>query len=397
MKKTAPPKSIFERSSKLLGLAAGIAGRELANRAVQAFQQADEVARKIQQVKTQVQQAKEIVSALGQLKGAAMKVGQLLTVELRDYLAPEVIEVLKELQNKAQPVDWATMEQVLREEFGAEKMGELIDLQKTALASASIGQVHRAAIRDGNGERREIVLKIQYPGISDTIESDCALMAKVANALLAVSFKDVDFSGTVEEVKEVLVLETDYLREAQNLKRAAELVGSLSGVSVPRVIERFTTRRVLAMDFEEGLTLEQWMATQPSAEDRSHFAQLFLDLYFREFFEWGFVQTDPNFGNFLIRPDRRELVLLDYGAAKEYSKSFRKQYGELTLANDRKDREETLRRCFEIGFFDSRESDEAQEAFYRVLQTVHRIFEKERQPCRFQDSAYVDPERNGHA
>ncbi|MEN9798892.1 MAG: hypothetical protein RL653_2588 [Pseudomonadota bacterium] len=384
----APPRTLFGRSSKLVSLAAGLARHELSGRLERAFTRGEELVKQAQAVKVQVEQAKEIVESLGQLKGAAMKAGQLLSMELRDVLPPEVISVLGQLQASGATVDFSEIRSILEEELGPERMAQL-EVSPAPLASASIGQVHRATWREPGASPRQVVLKVQFRGIADTIESDLALLERVARLFLKVQLRHFDVGGVFAEMRQVLMQETDYLHEAEVLGRYREAAHQVPGLRVPEVHRALCSKRVLCLSFEEGLTVDQFLATAPSQEARNRVTGQVLDLYFREFFDWGLVQTDANFANFLFRPDRGELVLLDFGATREYPAEFREKYRTLLLASLRYDRKAALAAAESLGLILPEEPDTAREAMHGLLETVLRVFQPESQPVDFKDPRIV--------
>lgn len=385
MSKNAPPRSIWSRSSRLVQLAAGLARQELTGRVKSAVERGED---KVAQVRLQVEQAKAIVEGLGQLKGAAMKAGQLLSMELRDVLPPEVITVLSQLQASGATVDFEEIRSILREELGDERLATL-EVSPTPLASASIGQVHRATWRDVNGAKTELVLKVQFRGIADTIDSDLALLERIARLFLAVQLKQFDVSAVFTELEDVLKRETDYLHEADALEQYRERAHQVPGLVVPQVHRALCTRRVLALSYEHGLSLDDFLATS-SAQTRASFAQKVLDLYFREFFEWGLVQTDANFGNFLFRPERGELVLLDFGATRSYPTAFRDDYRALLVATLAKDRPAAFEAAVSLGLISRDEPAAARDALHALLEAVLVVFTPAAQPVDFQEKQFVD-------
>jgi predicted unusual protein kinase regulating ubiquinone biosynthesis (AarF/ABC1/UbiB family) len=171
-----PPKSVWSRSTRLMSLAAGLAKKELASRIAGggALGSAAEAAHRL---RVQVEQAKAIVQSLGQLKGAAMKAGQFLSIELRDVLPPEVIDVLGALQDSGSTVSWEEIQSIMLAELGPERLAQL-QVEETPMASASIGQVHRAVYRTHAGAEHAVAVKVQFRGIADTIASDLALLER---------------------------------------------------------------------------------------------------------------------------------------------------------------------------------------------------------------------------
>jgi aarF domain-containing kinase len=389
MSSSGPPKSMWSRSTRLVQLAAGLAKKELQGRVSQLALRGESLAKQAQKLRLQVEQAQEIVSSLGQLKGAAMKAGQLLSMELREVLPPEVIAVLSQLQASGATVSFEEIDSILCEELGP-VLRKQLEVSPVALASASIGQVHRARWKPPNGAVQEVVLKVQFRGIADTIDSDLALLERIARIFLSVQFSHFDVTQVFAELREVLVRETDYLHEAQALQKYRDFAHQVKGLRVPEVFPTISTKRVLAMSFERGLSLDAFLATHPSLEARNRIATQVLDLYFKEFFEWGLVQTDANFANFLVRPAEGELVLLDFGATREYAPPFREHYRALLLSTLRKERPLALQAAQHLNLIDAAEPPSSQEALHHLLETVLRVLSPEFQPVNFQDKTFVD-------
>jgi aarF domain-containing kinase len=384
---SAPPKSVWSRSTKLLGLAAGLARKELGGRLERAAGRSEELQHALQKVRVQVEQAKEIVESLGQLKGAAMKAGQLLSMELRDVLPPEVIEVLGKLQDSGATVPWEDIESILRDELGDKLAG--LEVAHAPLASASIGQVHRATRKLPDGTTQQLVLKVQFRGISETIDSDLALLERIARAFLAVQAKHIDLSAVFTELKGVLARETDYRLEAESLLQYRALAHQVPGLRVPEVYPELSTQHVLALSFEPGLKLEAFLAQGPSQAERERVAHQLLDLYFREFFVWGLVQTDANFANFLFRPESGELVLLDFGATRSYDEAFRAAYRRLLITCFRGDLAGMITRAEGLKLISPEEGPESQQGLNALILSVLRVFRDEVQPFDFLDRDFV--------
>jgi aarF domain-containing kinase len=387
MSKTTPPTSAWARSTQLLRLGARLAVEEVSGRLRQ-----DATDLPSQRLLTQVAQAKEIVASLGQLKGAAMKAGQLLSMELRDVLPPEVIEILQTLQDSGKAVHFDEIREILEEELGAERMAQLV-VEPTPLASASIGQVHRATWNAPNGTVHSIVLKVQFRGVAETIDSDLAVLERIARLFLSVQFKEIDLASVFAELKTVLKGETDYQAELQNLLNYRVHAEHVHGLVVPTAFEELSTRKVLALSFEEGLKLDAFLATAPRPEVQQHTAHQFLDLYFREFFEWGIVQTDANFANFLFRPmpdGSVTLVLLDFGATRTYEPAFIASYQRLLHACFDNRVSQAIEIAESLGLIDPRESAGSKQQLVDLIRIVLRVFRANQQPIDFSDRRLVE-------
>jgi aarF domain-containing kinase len=325
---------------------------------------------------SRMEQAVILAEGLSKLKGAAMKAGQLLSLELVEYFPKEAVEVLSRLQSSATTLEYPVIEKIIRRELGEEQFAKLKDIDQSPIGSASIGQVHRAHF-DG----REIVLKVQYPGVDDSIESDLQILKTVAKAFCGLTGRQMDLGPLFAEFKQMLKQEVDYLHEAQMQQRYLEHTINLQDVNgltyvVPKIESSISTSRVLSMDWQSGVSLRRWMGLNPSNDQRRTMAEGVLNLYFHEFFDWGLVQTDPNQGNFLVRENgsKLDLVLLDFGATREYSREFIRQYIKLLEATAVGDRGILRDQAIAFGLIDKRESPAAFEALHQVLSVAVRPF-----------------------
>ncbi len=345
---------------------------------------------------SRIDQARIVVEHLSHLKGAAMKAGQLLSLDTSDFLPPEVIEILSKLQSQATPHETQELRAVLLKELGKIKYGQIRNFSESPIAAASIGQVHRATI-DG----LDVAIKIQYPGVADSIDSDLTILKKVAQGFIAVSGKRMDMNETFKEVREVLKKETDYLQELQSLHSYSNMIRGIPGLVIPSAFENFTTSRVLTMSFESGLQIRDWILSNPPLAEREQIAKYVLELFCLEFAATGLVQTDPNFGNFLVRSNRTapsgvELVLLDFGATLEYSRDFRAGYARLLRDLGSNDTERIFQSAVGFGLLDPRESEESRQAFKTMIKVSLEPFDPTKQPFRFTDPDFEKRTRDAN-
>ena len=383
MAKDGPKTGIMGRSSKILNMAAKVAGQEVRHTVKRTLTRSVD-ALASDALKTKIRQAQIITENLSQLKGAMMKAGQLLSIDASDYLPPEAIEVLSKLQSDADPVELSVIEQMLDAELGPEWRTQLVDFSPTPIASASIGQVHRARFKDS-----PVAVKVQYPGIDQSIDSDIAMLKRVSQSYLAITGRKIDLAGIFEEMKDLLAQEADYLIEAEHLKKYAQLLSAEYRFVVPSVFAEVSRQRVLTMSWEDGLSVHAWLKGQPSYEDREWLGRTILDLYCLEFFEWGFVQTDPNPSNFLVRAAERQLVLLDLGAALSYDDQFRSNYVQLLAVLGSGDRDAIVDAGIGFDLLDAREAPESKALFADLMQSTMIPFTPSRQPFPFRDADYA--------
>ncbi|MDD1633296.1 MAG: AarF/ABC1/UbiB kinase family protein [Methylococcaceae bacterium] len=297
--------------------------------------------------------ARRLAQRLSRLRGAAMKLGQLLSLESTDVLPPEFAEALAVLRASADTMPPAQVRRVLGREYGKGWEARFADFDWEPLAAASIGQVHAATAIDG----RRLALKIQYPGIARSIDSD---VDNVAALLRLGRFLpgEIDLSGILEEAKRQLRQEADYLVEAEHLRRYAALLEDEPALRVPRVHDDLSTRRVLAMDRIDGEPIEALTGAGVAQSRRDAVGRTLERLVFRELFEFHFMQTDPNFANYLIEPETDRIALLDLGSARAFDPEFCERYARIVRATLTGDRRALRAAAVAIGYLDENERED---------------------------------------
>ena len=309
--------------------------------------------------------AQRLTRRLSQMRGAAMKLGQLLSLESADIVPPEFAEALAALRASADTMPPSQLRRVLGREYGQGWQARFERFEFEPIAAASIGQVHAARTTDG----RELALKIQYPGIARSIDSDVDNVAALLHATRILPV-EIDVSGIVAEAKQQLRQEADYQLEAASLRRYRELVSDEPAVWVPRVHDDLTTKRILAMDFARGVPIEDLRDPATPQDRRDAVGALLQRLLFREIFEFRYVQTDPNFANYLVEPETGRLLLLDFGATREYEAAFVTHYADLCRAVMRDDRGGVLDAAIAIGYLRREDPEEQQRAAVDLMLMV---------------------------
>ncbi len=380
------PKSTLARSTELLKLAAKVGGKEIKHRLQQVSEKVQE--NSPSQLSKQIEQVKLMVDSLGRLKGAAMKIGQLVSMDFGDLFPPEVRTILEQLQNQSPHfLDIQEIKKILQKELNS-KFDLLTELSEKPIAAASIGQVHTAFY-----EGRKIVLKIQYPNIEKSIDSDLTILQGIVQALLSVARKKMDLTSIFDEMKIVFSRETNYLLELENLKRYQEIFSSHSDYVVPQSVDELCTERVVAMNYEEGVTLREWIRKTSDPKEKEAMGSKVLDLYLIEYFQNAFVQSDPNPANFLVN-SKNQLVLLDLGAVRSFERSFVTDYVELMNCVHSMDRPASIFQSEKMGFLDTREKLETKNLFYEMLRSSLCAFDENRQPFDFNDREYFKHSQN---
>ena len=248
---------------------------------------------------------------LATLRGAAMKLGQLMSMDGTDLFTPEVAEIMAGLRDRAQTMPIGQLNQVLSAELGKDWDRRFRRFEFKPLAAASIGQVHRAETRDG----RHLAIKVQFPGVRESIDSDIDNLTFLGRTLGLVP-KGFDLGPILAEARHQLHREADYRAEAASLELYAALLDGDPDFLLPRVHHDLSSSRVLSMDFVTGIPVDQLADPNYRQADRDRAAGLLARLVLRELFGFGLVQTDPNFGNYLYQPAAGRLVLLDFGATQ---------------------------------------------------------------------------------
>jgi predicted unusual protein kinase regulating ubiquinone biosynthesis (AarF/ABC1/UbiB family) len=264
------------------------------------------------------EEAQALVVTLGEMKGLAMKVGQMVSMN-PELLSPEIRAVVSKLQNQAPPMPWATVKRVVEEELHGppEKLYRSFD--EVALASASLGQVHRAVTHDG----LEVAVKVQYPEIRQALKADLSNM-NVLVKVLSTSTGLSEGKGYFDEVRHHLENELDYRKEAALAKAYARAAAPLPDVVVPKVVDALTSERVLTLELLHGQHLRDFLHTEPFPPNEARFAaaRLLIRAIWGPFLTTGLMHADPHPGNFLLLPGGK-LGVLDYGSTVQLSPAMR--------------------------------------------------------------------------
>lgn len=282
-----------------------------------------------------VEQAENFSKEVGELKGSIMKAGQMLSMYGEHFFPPEVNKYFKALQQDSPALKWEAIEPLILKYLGTEKYNQL-EIDREPLACASLGQVHRATIK-ATGEA--VVLKVQYPNVDLAIDSDLRAIRTFIH-LLKVLPQETMLDPVFEEIKEMLVQESDYEQEAKKTEAFRQRLKDDPRFVVPKIYSEFSNKRILTSSYEKGLRIEDSLIQSLSQERRNQLASHFLDLYFHELFIWKDLQTDPHAGNYKIRisaDGKDQWILFDFGATRSYSDDFLNAYHRMikgALVND---------------------------------------------------------------
>jgi predicted unusual protein kinase regulating ubiquinone biosynthesis (AarF/ABC1/UbiB family) len=315
-------------------------------------------------------QAQWLADELGNLKGSLMKVGQMLALYGEHFFPEDVLKVLRSLNEDSPPLDWESIEPIIRRRLSADQLAQL-DIETDALAAASMGQVHRARIR-ATGE--EICLKVQYPGVSQAIDNDLRTLRGLLSMMRLVPTHKPGFDELMKEVRFMLRQEVDYMREMKATDQMRELLAPHPDLKVPKTYPDFTGPKILATEYLEGYSIDSEVVTNLSPERRGRLARAFAKLFIEELFTHHLVQTDPHFGNYKIQIDPNgeddRVVLLDFGAMRKFAKPFVAQYRRMVVGALQNNDIETIAGATGVGFLQENDSDAMKECFLRIAYTA---------------------------
>ncbi|HHF3035634.1 MULTISPECIES: AarF/ABC1/UbiB kinase family protein [Vibrio] len=340
-KERSLPTHRISRFSKFASLATRVAGNVIAEGTKQI---AKGNKPKAKDLLLTPQNIARLTDQLAHLRGAAMKLGQMLSMDAGDVLEPELADILSRLRSNADPMPAKQLNGVMESSLGTSWKAEFLSFNFKPIASASIGQVHQAYSDAGDN----LAVKVQYPGIRKSIDSD---VDNVGTLLKVVGLipESVDYKGLLEEAKKQLHDEADYTREAQFAIRYHDALKEHPHFVVPKIHTESCSDSVLAMEFIDGVPIEHIEHYDQSTRD--FVMHSLLELLFRELFEFKMVQTDPNFANYLYIESTRQIGLLDFGATREYSERFSAGYRQ-AFASVMNNDEQCLNDALEqIGFF----------------------------------------------
>src|SRR3954464_3645481 len=341
------PKGRVRRSAKL-GSVVGVQGARYAGTKAANVGRSEEGGKeKLEQ--RHLETAMKMVGALGQMKGAAMKLGQFASFIDTEFIPEEYREIYQEqlakLRTDAPSMPWEKVEKVLLEEYDGEPLSELFaEIEHEAFAAASIGQVHRAELLDG----RQVAVKIQYPGIAEAMEADLRNAGTIVRLARAIA-PGLDAKAIAEELRERVMEELDYEYEAQNQRSFSRAYREHPFIYVPEVVTRLSRRRVLVTELVEGIGFEEIKALPD--EERSRFGEIVYRGSFGSIYHLQHFSADPHPGNYILMPDGR-VAFLDFGMSKKVSREQADQELAVTRAGIEGTGEALRRALAAMVFFD---------------------------------------------
>lgn len=300
-----------KRFMKLAGMSASIAGNFARNRIKGALGTLSEEERLAEREQLFAQVGEQIANTLGEMKGAVMKVGQIAS-QFKDIFPKEIADALAKLQKESPPMPFGVIERQIREQLGQDPAEIFAWIDHKPFAAASIGQVHRARTHAGD----EVVVKVQYPGVDECVESDLKHLRFALKMAGVLKVDKAMLDAVFDEIRRSLVDELDYVKEAENVREFAAFHANDPKVVVPRVFDDYTRTRVLTLAYEPGDDIRDVKAPRYSQDAINELGHRLVDTIGAQIYGLNAVHCDPHPGNFAFRPDGT-LVIYDYGCVKK--------------------------------------------------------------------------------
>lgn len=311
--------------------------------------------------------AEDIYNSLKELKGSVLKVAQMLSME-KNLLPESYVEKFSLAQFSVPPLSGPLVEKSFRKYFGKSPSQLFDTFEMEASNAASIGQVHKAT-KDG----KSLAVKIQYPGVAESISSDLTLVKPIALKMFNIPAKDSDIY--FDEVEKKLLEETNYEKELQNSIEIAQACTHIPNLKFPNYYSEWSCNKILTMDWMQGSHFSEFTQTNYSPETANKIGQTLWDFYMYQVHGLKKVHADPHPGNFLISQDN-ELIVLDFGCTKEIPMEFYAPYFELIKKTSFSQPEEFKQKLYELEILHPKDSKEEEEFFTNLFHEIFSLFIK---------------------
>lgn len=316
--------------------------------------------------------AKDIYQSLSELKGSALKVAQMISMD-KNILPQAYQDKFAMAQYSAPPLSYPLVVRTFQKSFGKTPEQMFDTFTQNAVNAASIGQVHQAILGD-----KKLAVKIQYPGVADAVSSDLKMVKPLAVRILNMS--EVEINHYMEEVEGKLLEETDYVLEVARSQFISQACSHIPDLAFPDYYKELSSSRIITMDWIEGQHLREWLQTNPSQEIRNRIGQALWDFYHHQVHELRQVHADPHPGNFIVQPDNK-LGIIDFGCVKEIPEDFYQGYFSLIRKNVMINEEELEDIFYELQFISPKDT-ETEKAYFKpffkkMIDLVGRPFHAE--------------------
>lgn len=353
------PSGRINRFARLGSMTAGIAG----NMALQALGEVGRGSRPdMRKLLMTPGNMRRVADQLARMRGAAMKVGQLISMDAGEVLPPELSDIMARLRDQAHFMPPQQLRDVLNQTWGPDWLRAFHRFDVRPIAAASIGQVHRAQLKDG----RDVAIKVQYPRIAHSIDSDVSNVGALVRMSGLVP-KGFDLAPFLDEARKQLHDETDYVLEGTHLCRFGDLLADAPEFIVPQHHADWSGRAILTMSYHKGQPIESLI--QADQETRNRVAHALIDLTLREVFEFGLTQSDPNFANYRYDAEAGKIILLDFGATRALDPELVAHYRDMMRAGLAGDAFALRKGAHQMGLIDGEGAFDAQ-----ILDMIDTVF-----------------------
>ena len=327
--------------------------------------------------------ANDVYNSLSELKGSALKVAQMMSMD-ENILPKAYAPKFQMAQYNAPPLSYPLVVKTFKRFFNQSPEEIFDSFTHKAVNAASIGQVHQAEL-DG----KKFAVKIQYPGVADSVSSDLKLAKPIATRIMNVKGKDLDHY--LKEVEERLLEETDYELELRRSVDLTEKSSHFRDIVFPKYYPEYSSKRVITMDWIDGLHLTDWLKTNPNQEIRNKIGQALWDFYDFQIHELKEVHADPHPGNFIIA-EGKKLAIIDFGCVKSIPEDFYSEYFELMRPGITRNQDSFMRLLHRLDFL-REEDSKAEKSFFsktfmRMVDLLGKPFGTEE--FDFSDKAYFE-------
>lgn len=370
------PTSRLSRTGKFLNTGAKVGGNYLKYYGKRLFGNDDPET-------LQEDNASDIYNTLSELKGSALKVAQMMSMD-QGVLPEAYTKKFTQAQYSAPPLSYPLVVKTFNKYFQKGPTSLFDQFEKKAFAAASIGQVHKASRGDSH-----YAVKIQYPGVSDSVSSDLKMIRPIVSTMFNISSKELDFY--LEEIEARLLEETDYKLELKRSQEISEASAHIEGLRFPKYYPEHSSERILTMDWMAGQHLNEFLQTNPSQEVRNKIGQVLWDFYDFQIHQLKQVHADPHPGNFLLSQDGT-IGIIDFGCVKEFPEDFYKKYFQLMDPSIFGDSDRFTQLLFDLEFLLEEDNGEEVEHFKEMYMTLHELLGQPffKDSFDFSDQGYFD-------
>ncbi len=356
--KKIPTKKIH-RAAKLIGTGIKVSGNYAKHYSKNIFKKTD-------RKQLDKDNAEDIYEALSELKGGALKIAQMMS--MNDALPQAYTEQFSMAQYSATPLSYQLIVKTFRKEFGKSPKEIFDKFKKNAENAASIGQVHIAQLKG-----KKLAVKIQYPGVADSLEADIKMVKPLAVKLLKMNKEELNYFAS--EVENMLKLETDYRGELQRSIEISEACQHIENLRFPKYYPKFSSKKIITMEWIEGTLLDKFTKASQPQEVRNKIGQAIWDFYSFQMHKMKKFHADPHAGNFIITPENK-LCVIDFGAVKEIPHYLYEPYFKIVLLNPKKDREEINQIYKNMNMIIEKDTPQERELFIKMFDDLVEIVRK---------------------